>query len=154
MPDNVSCHACLVRAAPKHEFAVDSIDETIDLSLRSHFLAARTASRPWREEGKSGHLFFTSSWVQDVPGPESTRYAASKSVLRTMLRRFAREMAPFGIRANSPGIFGVGMARRQWDTAPRYRARAAKAIPLGELQAAGCVLLTPLRFSARNCPLT
>jgi NAD(P)-dependent dehydrogenase (short-subunit alcohol dehydrogenase family) len=34
----------------------------------------------------------------------------------------------------APGIVAVGMARKQWDTDPAYRARAARAIPLGYLQ--------------------
>jgi NAD(P)-dependent dehydrogenase (short-subunit alcohol dehydrogenase family) len=52
------------------------------------------------------------------------------------MRGFARELAPRGIRANAiaPGIVAVGMAKRQWDTDPSYRARAGRAIPLGEMQ--------------------
>jgi NAD(P)-dependent dehydrogenase (short-subunit alcohol dehydrogenase family) len=83
-----------------------------------------------------GHLIFTSSWVQDVPWPEIMPYSVSKSGMRTMMRGFARELAPYNIRANAiaPGIVGVGMAKRQWDTEPAYRARAEKAIPLGYMQ--------------------
>ena len=33
-----------------------------------------------------------------------------------------------------PGIVSVGLAKHQWDTDPSYRARAQKAIPLGEMQ--------------------
>jgi NAD(P)-dependent dehydrogenase (short-subunit alcohol dehydrogenase family) len=60
----------------------------------------------------------------------------SKSAMNAMMRGFAREMAPHGIRANAiaPGIVGVGLARRQWDTDQAYKARAAKAIPLGFMQ--------------------
>ena len=52
------------------------------------------------------------------------------------MRGFARELATDGVRANAiaPGIVGVGMAKRQWDTDPSYRARAQKAIPLGYMQ--------------------
>ena len=52
------------------------------------------------------------------------------------MRSFARELAPKGIRANAvaPGIVGVGMAKRAWDTDPSYRARAGKASPLGAMQ--------------------
>jgi len=74
--------------------------------------------------------------VQDVPWPEITPYNMSKSALKTMMRGFARELADKGIRANAiaPGIVGVGMAKRQWDTDPGYKARASKAIPLGFMQ--------------------
>ena len=56
--------------------------------------------------------------------------------LRTLMRGMARELAPLGIRVNAiaPGIVGVGMAKRQWDSDPDYRRRAEKAIPLGDLQ--------------------
>jgi NAD(P)-dependent dehydrogenase (short-subunit alcohol dehydrogenase family) len=52
------------------------------------------------------------------------------------MRSFARELADKGIRANAvaPGIVAAGMAQKQWDTEPDYRARAEKAIPLGHMQ--------------------
>ena len=57
------------------------------------------------------------------------------------MRGFARELAQDGIRANAvaPGIVGAGMAKRQWDTDPEYKARAQKAIPLGYLQSVEAV---------------
>ena len=39
-----------------------------------------------------------------------------------------------GVGALGLGIVGVGMAKRQWDTDPVYRARAKRAIPLGHMQ--------------------
>jgi len=39
-----------------------------------------------------------------------------------------------GANIVAPGIVGVGMAKRQWDTTPSYRSRAEKAIPLGYMQ--------------------
>ncbi len=141
LPDVVCCHAGLVHAAPIACFAERDFVDTLDLNLRAHFLVAQTAVRHWQREQVPGHLIFTSSWVQDVPWPEITAYAASKSALRTMMRGFARELAAYDIRANAvaPGIVGVGMAKRQWNTDPAYRARARKAIPLGELQTAESV---------------
>ncbi len=140
-PDVVCCHAGLVHAAPIERFAERDFVDTLDLNLRSHFLVAQTAVQGWQRAQAPGHLIFTSSWVQDVPWPEITAYATSKSALRTMMRGFARELATSHIRANAiaPGIVGVGMAKRQWDTDPVYRARASKAIPLGALQTAESV---------------
>jgi NAD(P)-dependent dehydrogenase (short-subunit alcohol dehydrogenase family) len=56
--------------------------------------------------------------------------------MKALMRGFARELAPKKIRANAiaPGIVAAGLAQRQWDTDPSYRARAEKAIPLGFMQ--------------------
>jgi NAD(P)-dependent dehydrogenase (short-subunit alcohol dehydrogenase family) len=76
--------------------------------------------------------------VQDVPWPEIAAYSASKAGLRMLARSMARELAPHGILVNvlAPGIVNAGLARRQLETEPQYARRAAKAIPLGELQTA------------------
>ncbi len=136
LPHTVCCHAGLVHPGNIDTFNLQEFDETIDLNLRSAFLVSRTAVQYWKRRQVDGHLIYTTSWVQDVPWPEITAYTVSKSGMRTLMRGFARELAPSGIRANAiaPGIVGVGMAKRQWDTDPTYQARARKAIPLGELQ--------------------
>ena len=134
--DAVCCHAGIADSHPVTSFPTDSYDRIMATNVRAAYLLARAAGRRWRESGRRGHLVFTTSWVQDVPWPEIAPYSASKAALRALMRSFARELAPYGIRANAvaPGIVGVGMARHQWDTDPGYRARAGRAIPLGELQ--------------------
>lgn len=136
VPDVVCCHAGMVDAFPVQDYPLDKLDSLLALNVRSSFLVAQTAARRWLSLGASGHLIFTTSWVQDVPWPEITPYTASKAALKAMMRGFAREMAPHRIRANAvaPGIVAVGLAKRQWDTDPTYRARAEKAIPLGFMQ--------------------
>ncbi|HEX6685381.1 MAG TPA: SDR family oxidoreductase [Candidatus Limnocylindrales bacterium] len=134
--DAVCCHAGLSAAHPIESFPTEVFDRVVSTNLRAAFLLARAASARWRSLSRPGHLVFTTSWVQDVPWPEITPYSASKAALRSLMRGFARELAPHGIRANAiaPGIVGVGMAKKQWDNEPQYRARAQKAIPLGRLQ--------------------
>jgi NAD(P)-dependent dehydrogenase (short-subunit alcohol dehydrogenase family) len=65
----------------------------------------------------------------------------------------ARELAPRGIRVNAiaPGIVGVGMAKRQWDSDPDYRRRAEKAIPLGNLQTAESVANAVVFLASDAC---
>ena len=136
LPDVVCCHAGMVEAFAVQDYPLDSFDRLMALNLRSAFLVAQAAARRWIAAGQPGHLIFTTSWVQDVPWPEITPYTASKAAMRALMRGFARELAPKHIRANAiaPGIVAAGLAQRQWDTDPGYRARARKAIPLGFMQ--------------------
>jgi NAD(P)-dependent dehydrogenase (short-subunit alcohol dehydrogenase family) len=132
----VCCHAGVVDAFPVEQYPLDKFDALMEVNLRSAFVVAQVATRRWLAQGIKGHLIFTTSWVQDVPWPEITPYNASKAAMKALMRGFARELAPKGIRANAiaPGIVAVGMAKHQWDTDPGYRARAQKAIPLGFMQ--------------------
>jgi NAD(P)-dependent dehydrogenase (short-subunit alcohol dehydrogenase family) len=135
-PDIVCCHAGMVHTYPVTEYPLERFDQLHELNTRSSFVVAQAAARRWMAVGSPGHVIFTTSWVQDVPWPEITPYTMSKAALKALTRGFARELAPHRIRANAiaPGIVASGMARRQWDTDPAYRARAEKAIPLGYLQ--------------------
>ena len=135
-PHVVCCHAGLVRPGPLEDFSRNDFEDTMELNLNAAFVVSQSAVQQWLNEGATGHLIYTSSWVQDVPWPEITAYTASKSALRALMRGYARELADKGIRANAvaPGIVGVGMAKQQWDSDPSYKARAQKAIPLGTLQ--------------------
>jgi NAD(P)-dependent dehydrogenase (short-subunit alcohol dehydrogenase family) len=136
LPDVVCCHAGMVDAHRVDEYPIEQFDALLQLNVRSSFLVAQAAARRWIGRGSPGHLIFTTSWVQDVPWPEITPYTTSKAAMKAMMRGFARELARHNIRANAvaPGIVAAGMARRQWDTDPGYRARAEKAIPLGYMQ--------------------
>ncbi|MEM7736970.1 MAG: SDR family NAD(P)-dependent oxidoreductase [Deinococcota bacterium] len=136
VPDTVCCHAGMSLATPIEEYPVTQFDALFNLNLRAAFLVARAVTKRWLARNQKGHLIFTSSWVQDVPWPHITPYNASKAALKTLMRGFARELAPKGIRANAiaPGIVNVGMAKKQYETEPDYRKRANKAVPLGYLQ--------------------
>ena len=113
-----------------------SIREVIDVNLISQIELAKQVIQYWLDEKITGNIVFVSSWVDHVPWPGITPYAASKAGLVSACRGIAREYARFGIRANviSPGIVDVGMAAKQWREEPDYRARASRAIPLGRLQ--------------------
>ncbi|MFL5626122.1 MAG: SDR family NAD(P)-dependent oxidoreductase [Ktedonobacteraceae bacterium] len=136
LPNVVCCHAGMSQAYPIELYPLASFDALFNLNMRAAFVLAQAAARRWIAQGVQGQLIFTTSWVQDVPWPEITPYNASKAGLRALMRGFARELAPRGIRANAiaPGIVAVGMAKHQWDSDPAYRARAEKAIPLGYMQ--------------------
>ena len=134
--DAAICHAGMAQSCPILDYSTGDWDKILDLNLKGAFLVAQAAARNMVASSVAGKIIFTSSWVQDVPWPGITPYNVSKSGLKMLMRGMARELAPQGIRVNSvaPGIVGVGMAKRQWETEPDYRRRAEKAIPLGVLQ--------------------
>ncbi|MEW9516558.1 SDR family NAD(P)-dependent oxidoreductase [Streptomyces tubercidicus] len=134
--DIVCVHAGVVGSHPLVDYPAEAFDDLMTVNLRGSFLVASEAARRWLAVGAAGTLIFTTSWVQDVPWPEIGPYSASKAAVRSLMRTFARELAPRGIRSNAvaPGIVGVGMAKRQWVSDPAYRSRAQRAIPLGRLQ--------------------
>jgi NAD(P)-dependent dehydrogenase (short-subunit alcohol dehydrogenase family) len=136
LPTTVCCHAGVVESHPILEFPLEAFDELLRVNLRGPFVLAQAVATRWKAAGTGGHLIFTSSWVQDFPWPEIAPYSASKAALYSLMRSFAKELAPHRIRANAilPGIAAVGMARRQWDTDPGYRRRAQQVLALGDLQ--------------------
>ena len=136
LPTTVCCHAGIVESHPILDYPLASFDELFRVNLRGAFVLAQAAARRWKAARTGGHLIFTSSWVQDYPWPEIAPYSASKAALHSLMRSFAKELAPFGIRANAvlPGIAAAGMARRQWDDDPAYRRRAQQVVALGALQ--------------------
>ncbi|HEX5484240.1 MAG TPA: SDR family oxidoreductase [Terriglobia bacterium] len=134
--DIALCHAGLAQSCPILDYTEADWDKILSLNLKGAFLVAQASAKAMVKNGVKGKIVFTSSWVQEVPWPGITPYNVSKSGMKMLMRGMAREIAPLGIRVNSiaPGIVAVGMAKRQWDTEPDYRARAEKAIPLGYMQ--------------------
>lgn len=136
LPDVVCCHAGIVRSAPILEYTLSDVEAVWRANVLAPFALAQESAHRWVAAGSAGNLIFTGSWVQDVAWPGIAAYSSSKAALRSVARSFARELAPHAIRSNliAPGIVGAGMALKQWETEPDYRARATKAIPLGQMQ--------------------
>jgi len=134
--DVALCHAGMAHTCPILLYSEEEWDRILAVNLKSAFLVAQASARAMVERGIKGKIIFTSSWVQDIPWPDITPYNVTKSGMKMLMKGMARELAGKGIRVNSlaPGIVGVGMGKRQWDTEPDYRRRAERAIPLGYLQ--------------------
>lgn len=135
-PTTMLCHAGVVGTHALVDYPLEEFDDLVRINVRGAYVTARQTARRWLAEGLPGHLVFTTSWVHQVPWPEIGPYTASKAAVVQLTRAFARELAPNSIRANAmaPGIVGAGMAKHQWDTDDDYRRRAARAIPIGDLQ--------------------
>lgn len=136
LPRSLVGLAGIVIPGPLIDQTPEDIRRVLDVNVLGQIILTQALIRRWVSVGVPGIVVLVSSWVQDVPWPGIGPYSASKAALRAIARAIAREHARDGIRCNviAPGIVGVGMARRQWDSEPDYRARAQRAIPLGTLQ--------------------
>lgn len=137
-PDAVVALAGIVISGDLISQSDEDIENVIDCNLTSQIKLSRDVIQYWQNESIHGQIVFVSSWVDHVPWPGITPYAASKAGLVALSRGIARENAKFGIRSNvlSPGIVDVGMAAKQWREEIDYKMRAMRAIPLGRLQTA------------------
>ena len=126
----------IVHVGAIHEQSEDSIREVFEVNVIGQTLIAQAFIKQWLATNSSGNIIFTSSWIDHVPWPSVTPYAASKAAIVAISRGIARELATKKIRSNiiSPGIVNVGMAAKQWREESDYRLRAQRAIPLGYLQ--------------------
>ena len=136
VPDALVSLAGIVRVGAIHEQSGDSIREVFEVNVIGQTLIAQAFIKQWLATNSSGNIIFTSSWIDHVPWPSVTPYAASKAAIVAISRGIARELATKKIRSNiiSPGIVNIGMAAKQWREEPDYRKRAQRAIPLGNLQ--------------------
>jgi NAD(P)-dependent dehydrogenase (short-subunit alcohol dehydrogenase family) len=136
--DVVFANAGIAIASPFLEITAEQWGDQIATNLTGSFNVAQSAARAMVERGGGGRIVFTGSWIQDRPWPEMAAYSSSKAAIAMLARSMALELAPHRILVNvlAPGIVDAGMARRQRLEEPHYAARAARAIPLGELQSA------------------
>lgn len=135
-PDAVVALAGIVISANLIDQNNEDIENVLNCNLTSQMKLSRNFLKVWQKNRTAGQIIFVSSWVDHVPWPGITPYAASKAGLVALSRGIARENAKYGIRSNivSPGIVNVGMAAKQWRDEPDYQRRASRAIPLGRLQ--------------------
>lgn len=136
------CNAAVAITAQLLDFAADDWDQTMDVNVKAAFLLAQAAAQSMIEDEVAGHLIFTTSWVADYAWPSVAPYNISKAALNHLMRCYARQLVGQGIRANAlaPGVVGVGMALRQWETEPEFRDLCDRAIPLGHLQTLDSVI--------------
>jgi NAD(P)-dependent dehydrogenase (short-subunit alcohol dehydrogenase family) len=128
--------AGIVHSGAIQEQSEESIREVFEVNVIGQTLIAQAFIKQWLATESPGNIIFTSSWIDHVPWPSVTPYAASKAAIVSISRGIARELATKKIRSNiiSPGIVNIGMAAKQWRDEPDYRQRAQRAIPLGNLQ--------------------
>ncbi len=93
-----------------------SLRASLETNLFAHVLVASEASVIMRRAGRGGCLLFNVSKAAFNPGPRFGPYAVAKTALLGLMRQYAIDLAPHGIRANAvnadrvrTGIFSAGV---------------------------------------------
>lgn len=131
------------------DMKVKDWDRTISINLRGTVFLTQQVIRKMMEAGSGAIVNIGSSLsASGGAGPEGVDYNISKAGLECFTKTLARQLAPYGVRANSvsPGIIDTPMLRGPFpdDTVAGF----VDAIPLGRLgtpediAAATCFLLS------------
>ncbi len=114
---------------PIMQITDEEFDRVIDVNLKGTFRLIRAAGEQMAERGKGSIIAFSSIRSLTVE-PGQGVYAATKAGIVQMLRAFAAEMGPRGVRANAiaPGVVETPLtapikANRDW-----YESYARKSI--------------------------
>jgi rhamnose utilization protein RhaD (predicted bifunctional aldolase and dehydrogenase)/NAD(P)-dependent dehydrogenase (short-subunit alcohol dehydrogenase family) len=75
--------------------------QSLETNLMSHQLVARAAAAIFRRQGVGGCLLFNASKSAFNPGPLFGPYAVAKSALVALMKQYAIDLAPYGVRANA-----------------------------------------------------
>ena len=105
-----------------------AFDELIAINLKGPWLMTRAALRAMVPAGHCGAIVNTSSFLSTAAMVRTSGYSASKAGLDAMIRAFALEAGPHGIRVNNinPGVIDTPMLRAHGDAIiPPLAARAA-----------------------------
>ena len=89
---------------------------SLETNLLSHNLVASSAAAAFRRARRGGVLLFNASKSAFNPGPGFGPYAVAKTALVALMRQYAVDLGPHGVRANAvnadrirTGIFGGGV---------------------------------------------
>jgi len=96
----------LIDMSSEHWDQVQSVD------YRGAFLTCREAARHMRRHETRGRIVLVSSALAEVVEPLLGHYNAAKAGVLGLMRSFAVDLAPFGIRVNaiSPGLVATDQA--------------------------------------------
>ena len=78
-----------------------ALRESIEVNCLSHAQVARAAIDVMTAQGRGGSLSFNASKSAFNPGPGFGPYAVAKSALIALMRQYAIDLAPRGIRSNA-----------------------------------------------------
>lgn len=107
-------------------------DATLAVNLRAPALLASAVAAAMVEAGTGGAIITVASAAALAPLPEHYAYCASKAGLVMATKVLARELGPYGIRANSvcPTVVLTEMGQRVWGDEAKAAPMLSR-IPLG-----------------------
>jgi gluconate 5-dehydrogenase len=117
--------------------AVDTSVEEFQKVLSTHILGAHALTRlvvPGMIERKRGSVLFTASMASLFGIPLVIAYTAAKSAMGGMVKGYATELSPHGIRVNAiaPGWIETEMSRKAMDGDPARKAKILGRTPMAK----------------------
>ena len=131
---------CLINNAGIHlkKSAVETTPEEFQLMLNTHIVGAHALTRavaPGMIERKHGHILFTGSMASLFGIPLVIAYTAAKSAMVGMVKGYATELSPHGVRVNciAPGWIETEMSRRALEGDPARKNKILGRTPMARL---------------------
>jgi 3-oxoacyl-[acyl-carrier protein] reductase len=102
---------------PVLEVTEELLERVIAINLKGVFWGSVAAARAMKDRGSGSIINISSTGAISAP-PNMSVYAMTKSGVNAVTRSIAKELGPFGIRANtvSPGFVETKLAISSWRT--------------------------------------
>jgi gluconate 5-dehydrogenase len=130
---------CLVNNAGQNlkKPAVDTTTEEMEAIVRTHIFGAHALVRavaPGMMARKKGSILFTASMASIFGIPNVIAYTAAKSAMVGLLRGYAVELSPHGIRVNAiaPGWIDTAMSRKAMEGDPARKNKIVSRTPMAK----------------------
>lgn len=131
---------CLVNNAGQNmkKPVVDTTPAEMEALVRTHVFGAHALVRavaPGMIERRHGSILFTASMASIFGIPYVIAYTTAKSAMVGLLRGYAVELSPHGIRVNAiaPGWIDTAMSRKAFEGDPARKAKILGRTPLAKL---------------------
>lgn len=128
---------CLVNNAGQNmkKPAVETTVDEMEAILRTHILGAHAlvqATAPGMIERKHGTILFTASMATLFGIPKVIAYTAAKSAMAGLVRGYAVELSPHGVRVNAiaPGWIETAMSRKAMQGDPTREQKILSRTPM------------------------
>jgi NAD(P)-dependent dehydrogenase (short-subunit alcohol dehydrogenase family) len=121
------------RPLPFLDVDLETLDQLLELNVRSMFVVAQHAARLMARQ-RSGAIVNMSSQMGHVGAANRTVYCMTKHAIEGLTKAMAVELAPLGIRVNAvaPTFIETPMTRPFFED-EAFRAETLRRIPLGRI---------------------